>query len=195
MPGGNDIKKPKLESPCGYMSELEYEKVWHGDVCIEAMKACKEIPHFTCDCGNPFTGKSICLAHRKICHGDKMPFVCPVRGCFFDAVTFCQAIEHARGHILASPSPPVDSTATTPTSLNSVGSPPQQHSVSDSDFSLSNPTAARHGNVVAAEFIDPLTLVAPDGNDATGSHSGTSTMLFPGTLISEGNETRFRRKV
>ncbi|OWA55528.1 hypothetical protein BV898_19912, partial [Hypsibius exemplaris] len=98
MPGGNDVKKPKLECPCGYMSESEYEKVRRGDACIEAMKACKEIPHFTCDCGNRFTGKSIWLAHRKICHGDKKPFVCPVRGCFFDAVTICQAIEHARYH-------------------------------------------------------------------------------------------------
>ncbi|OWA50355.1 hypothetical protein BV898_14874 [Hypsibius exemplaris] len=100
-----------------------------------------------------------------------------------------------RGHILASPGPPVDSTATTQTSLTLVGSPLQQISVSDSDFSLNNPTAARHGNVVAAEFIDPLNLIAPDGNDAMGSHSETSTILFPGSLISEGKEARFRRKV
>ncbi|OQV14196.1 hypothetical protein BV898_11550 [Hypsibius exemplaris] len=98
MPEGKDTKKPKLECPCGYMSESDYEKVRHDNVCIESMKACKKISHFTCDCGNRFTGKSIWLAHRKISHGDKKSFGCPVKGCFFDAVTFCQAMEHARYH-------------------------------------------------------------------------------------------------
>ncbi|OQV21790.1 hypothetical protein BV898_04366 [Hypsibius exemplaris] len=94
----------------------------------------------------------------------------------------------------ASPSPLVDSTATIQTSLSSTGSPPQQHSVSNPYFSLSHPTAARHDNVVAAEFINLLPLLATDGNNAMGSHAGTSTMLFPETLMSEGKEAQFRRK-
>ncbi|OQV23405.1 hypothetical protein BV898_02849 [Hypsibius exemplaris] len=35
IPGEKEIQKPKLECPCGYMSESYYEKVRHGDVCIE----------------------------------------------------------------------------------------------------------------------------------------------------------------
>ncbi|OWA53649.1 hypothetical protein BV898_18070 [Hypsibius exemplaris] len=55
--GGNDIKKPKLECPCGYMSESEYEKVRHGDVCIEAMKSMQGDSTFHMRLWKPFYGQ------------------------------------------------------------------------------------------------------------------------------------------
>ncbi|OWA50128.1 hypothetical protein BV898_14653 [Hypsibius exemplaris] len=57
IPGGKEIQKPKLECPCGYMSESDYEKVRHGDVCIEAMKASKKNSAFQMRLWKPFHWK------------------------------------------------------------------------------------------------------------------------------------------
>lgn len=81
------------------------------------------------------------------------------------------------------------------TGLCPAGLPSQQQWVSDRNFSLSDPTGVRHDNVMAAEIINPRPLVAPEGNNAAVNPSWNSTILFPGTLISEAKEARFRRKV
>ncbi|OWA49800.1 hypothetical protein BV898_14335 [Hypsibius exemplaris] len=71
-----------------------------------------------------------------------------------------------------------------------------QQGVSDRNFSLNDPTGDRHDNVMAAEIINPRPLVAPEGNNAAVNPSWNSTILFPGTLISEGkrrdSDAKFR---
>ncbi|OWA53787.1 hypothetical protein BV898_18208 [Hypsibius exemplaris] len=95
---------------------------------------------------------------------------------------------------LASPVP-VGTTYHDPDRSEPGGLPSQQQGVSDRNFSLNDPTGDRHDNVMAAEIINPRPLVAPEGNNAAVNPSWNSTILFPGTLISEGKEARFRRKV
>ncbi|OWA50629.1 hypothetical protein BV898_15139 [Hypsibius exemplaris] len=86
MPGGNDVKKPKLECPCGYMSESEYEKVRRGTRANKHVK--RSTFHRRWE---PFYGKSIWLASQD-CHGIRSR-----PGDVLDG-TICQAIEHARYH-------------------------------------------------------------------------------------------------